>query len=67
MFRGNKMTNICPRCNGTGEEPTCESCACYLCHGEGELLNNGKPFQKHQMPPRREYDEWKEADNYFKN
>jgi DnaJ-class molecular chaperone len=59
--------NICPRCNGTGEEPTCESCICHLCHGEGELLNNDKPFQKYQPPSRREYYEWKESDNYFKN
>lgn len=28
---------ICPRCNGTGESPLCEACACVYCGGSGEL------------------------------
>lgn len=41
MVRGEvKPLHICPRCDGTGNEPGAEYDSCDQCHGAGGLPNN---------------------------
>jgi hypothetical protein len=52
--------SICPRCNGTGDSPLCETCICVYCYGTGEVDDDGKPNVPRKIvckPNEREEDE----------